>query len=180
VIFGIENMASAAIIALAMGPAVYAYFYHILSEILKSGQMLLKSCSNDINHLLRVLKNTNHKAYLLLLKAYVDMQHKKPRQPKKVAPIQHRKIIKHVVKKVTKLMKKSVAKAKKSLSKSGGAYKTAKASTTKKGFVKSSALSKTKAHKPSKAYALKAAFKELGKKEYMKVKAKSGAKHMKA
>ena len=178
-IFGIENMASAGIIALAMGPAAYAYFHHILNEIIKSGQMLLKGCSNDINHLLRVLKNNHHKAYLLLLKAYIDMQHKKPRQPQKTM-VQRRKIIKHVVKKATKVLKKSMVKAKSSLPKSKGVFKTAKSSTSKKGFVKAASLTKTKAQKPSQAHALKAAFKELGKKEYLKVKSKPSAKHMKA
>lgn len=175
---GIENIASAALIALAMGPAAFAGFYQMLHELLKSGLSVLNALSKDINHLLRVLKRTNHKAYLLLLKAYIHVQNSKSRQIKKPVTTPKRKIIKYAVKKLAKSGKSLVGKIKAKAKKASAPYKAAKVAV-KKSFVKSAALSKTKMPKPSNAYALKAAFKEIGKKEYMSAKSKSAAKHIK-
>jgi hypothetical protein len=179
VIFGIENLASSAIIALTMGPSALTYLCQLVNEIIQSGHLLLNACSNEINNLLRILKKTNHKAYLLLLKAYIAMQHKKSRQQPKTAKITQSRKVSHFAKSIFKTSKNWVSKIKASIPKVKNLKETTKLPSSK-SFVKAVTLSHEKAHKPTKTYALKSAINEIGKKEYLKIKEKSAAKHSKA
>lgn len=162
----------------ALGPLALPLLLSFIHELSREMALLGFQSIQQLNQGLKKLKKLNHKAYLELLKLFIALQQQQQLLTK---PIKHKAHAKRKVKvpsgkKVAKLLKKITKMPKKAIK----AYKTAKVHKLKtagkgKNYVLAKSIKtggakakKAAAYKPGNHHALKAAFKEIGKKEYTK------------
>ena len=173
----IGQLSGAMITLFALGPMALPLLISFANELMRELSLLGFQSMEALGEGLQKLKKLNHKAYTELLKALIALQQRKLMLTKSSKQKVHTKpaIKTPAYKKLVKLLKK-IAKTPK---KAAAAYKKAKVgklktSFKKKNYVLAKSIKSTHgkmkkaANKPSNTYALKAAFKEIGKKEYSK------------